>query len=236
MAAAGRSHWTAAADAELRARWQRGDTCAVIGRALGITKSAVIGRAHRIGMAKRAAPIALRKVYKRAEDTASLIAAVQQRLSVPAPGQPADGRSEREPWTAQQDLLLVEMWNAGSTRAQIGAAVGRSLNAVKSRREVLNLAPRERLVVQPDPIAVPLVADAPHATPAVAVRAPVVRRAPHAGIVRPSSMPLRRDQPCQWPTTEGRRHFFRCCEPRHGGRVYCEAHAAQAYRCVEKAA
>lgn len=46
-----------ARDAELRARWEAGETAGQIAAALGLTKNSVVGRAHRLGLAARASPI-----------------------------------------------------------------------------------------------------------------------------------------------------------------------------------
>jgi GcrA cell cycle regulator len=43
-----RPFWTEAQDAELRNRWRLGEPCAVIAAALGKSKNAVVGRAHRL--------------------------------------------------------------------------------------------------------------------------------------------------------------------------------------------
>jgi GcrA cell cycle regulator len=49
--------WSDADDALLRSLWIEGLTCSQIGLRLGITKSAVIGRARRIGVGGRPNPI-----------------------------------------------------------------------------------------------------------------------------------------------------------------------------------
>lgn len=49
--------WTPAEDANLTARWAAGETAASIGREMSRTKSAVIGRVHRLSLPKRPRPI-----------------------------------------------------------------------------------------------------------------------------------------------------------------------------------
>lgn len=49
--------WTAEEDARLRDLWNGGHTCSEIGALMGRTKSAIIGRAHRQSLPKRASPI-----------------------------------------------------------------------------------------------------------------------------------------------------------------------------------
>ena len=51
--------WTALSTQRLRGMWSDGLTCSQIARALGpqFTPSMVIGKAHRLGLAKRPSPI-----------------------------------------------------------------------------------------------------------------------------------------------------------------------------------
>lgn len=48
-----RSPWTPELDARLRAYWSEGLSCSQIGVALGVTRNAAIGRAHRLGLPTR---------------------------------------------------------------------------------------------------------------------------------------------------------------------------------------
>lgn len=50
------SPWPAR-DAELRARWDAGESTGAIAAAMGLTKNAVVGRAHRLGLAARGNPV-----------------------------------------------------------------------------------------------------------------------------------------------------------------------------------
>lgn len=52
----GPSPWTRERDATLTAHWNAGHSSTVIGKVMGITKNAVIGRAHRLKLPRRAAP------------------------------------------------------------------------------------------------------------------------------------------------------------------------------------
>ena len=49
--------WTAEAIARLTAFWDEGHSTAEIGRHMGISKSAVVGKAHRLGLPPRPSPI-----------------------------------------------------------------------------------------------------------------------------------------------------------------------------------
>ena len=54
------SIWTPNLVEQLRSLWQTEASTAEIGRRLGISKNAVVGKAHRLGLANRAAPVAAR--------------------------------------------------------------------------------------------------------------------------------------------------------------------------------
>ena len=49
--------WTSAKIQELTTRWNAGESSAAIGRAMGMTKNKVVGKAHRLGLAGRESPI-----------------------------------------------------------------------------------------------------------------------------------------------------------------------------------
>ncbi len=49
--------WTPERIAELQKLWQEGLSTAEIGRQLGISKNAVVGKAHRLGLSSRPSPI-----------------------------------------------------------------------------------------------------------------------------------------------------------------------------------
>lgn len=52
--------WTAPEDSKLEALWIEGHTSAEIGRMMGKTKNAILGRVHRLKLAARASPITQR--------------------------------------------------------------------------------------------------------------------------------------------------------------------------------
>uniref|UniRef100_UPI0022EA7F36 GcrA family cell cycle regulator n=1 Tax=Falsiroseomonas oryzae TaxID=2766473 RepID=UPI0022EA7F36 len=49
--------WTAEAIERLRALWAEGHSTAEIGRRMGISKNAVVGKAHRLSLPPRPSPI-----------------------------------------------------------------------------------------------------------------------------------------------------------------------------------
>ena len=58
------SPWTNERDAQLRTLWDAGLSGADIGKRMGITKNAVIGRVHRLKLAPRVSPINISKTVK----------------------------------------------------------------------------------------------------------------------------------------------------------------------------
>lgn len=67
------SLWTAERDMHLAELWSAGVTTAVIGAAMGVTKNAVIGRAHRLGLSRRLGALAQHRPWS-AEDDSTLCA------------------------------------------------------------------------------------------------------------------------------------------------------------------
>lgn len=82
--------WSPEAIERLRALWAEGHSTAEIGRRMGITKNAVVGKAHRLNLSARPSPIRreaegeARSVVPRAPRVA-----VAQRMTLPAAASPA---------------------------------------------------------------------------------------------------------------------------------------------------
>ena len=49
--------WTATDELWLATLWEHGETITAIGRAMGISRNAVVGKAHRMGLAPRRSPL-----------------------------------------------------------------------------------------------------------------------------------------------------------------------------------
>ncbi len=69
--------WTEDAIARLRALWAEGHSTAEIGRRMGISKNAVVGKAHRLGLEARPSPI------RREETSEAHTAAAPRRVLGP---------------------------------------------------------------------------------------------------------------------------------------------------------
>ncbi|RAI60851.1 GcrA family cell cycle regulator [Roseicella frigidaeris] len=72
--------WTAEAIDQLRSLWAEGHSTAEIGRRMGISKNAVVGKAHRLNLPARPSPI-----RREAEGSAAPRPAPVRRAAVPPP-------------------------------------------------------------------------------------------------------------------------------------------------------
>ncbi|MFC7475364.1 GcrA family cell cycle regulator [Dankookia sp. GCM10030260] len=72
--------WTAEAIDQLRAYWAEGHSTAEIGRRMGISKNAVVGKAHRLNLPARPSPI-----RREAEAAPRPVAAPRRPAATPAP-------------------------------------------------------------------------------------------------------------------------------------------------------
>ncbi|MBV1795981.1 GcrA family cell cycle regulator [Siccirubricoccus sp. G192] len=80
--------WTAEAIDQLRGFWAEGHSTAEIGRRMGISKNAVVGKAHRLDLPARPSPI------RREAEGAAGAPSVPQSRRLPAPREAAPRRPE----------------------------------------------------------------------------------------------------------------------------------------------
>jgi GcrA cell cycle regulator len=122
--------WDAAQIAQLRALWGTGISTAEIGRRMGISKNAVVGKAHRIGLESLPSPIKRDGPPKRkrprragAVTLAPVAAAVEPAAATPAPRMRAEPRvaarcqfliGERPNWVACDAPAHVRLGADGS--------------------------------------------------------------------------------------------------------------------------
>src|SRR3712207_2734250 len=85
--------WTAEAIDQLRALWAEGHSTAEIGRRMGVSKNAVVGKAHRLNLPARPSPI-------RREAEGSLRVGPPPRRTPPAPRMAAPMRRLEAPEVA----------------------------------------------------------------------------------------------------------------------------------------
>ena len=85
--------WTEDQITELVKLWNEGKTTAEIGRALGKTKNAVVGKAHRLSLSARPSPIKRSKAAETATPSAKKAAARTPK----APPQQPEAQGKRKP-------------------------------------------------------------------------------------------------------------------------------------------
>ena len=97
--------WNDEAIARLRALWDEGHSTAEIGRRMGVTKNAIVGKAHRLELPARPSPI------RRAADPAHVARRDQVRRAT-GPTLPATQASAAQPWTRilQPPRIRTRAW------------------------------------------------------------------------------------------------------------------------------
>jgi GcrA cell cycle regulator len=190
----------------LRDLWTEGHSTAEIGRRLGVSKNAIVGKAHRLDLDARPSPIR-RDGAKPSQDRVQMTAGPTLpplASAVPAAAIPLD---------APREVSIVPP-----------APAVPSLPQTAFPGPVSNVQP---LRVISSPAAVQ--AQAPSARP-IAPAMPIVRVAPPRAPMS-SSMPIRRSAPsCCWPIGEpGTKEFRFCDDASLAGKPYCDEHARLAY-------
>ena len=97
--------WTAETVAHLRTLWTEGHSTAEIGRRMGISKNAVVGKAHRLGLPPRPSPIQGKGTSERPRTRARIrpdgpSLPPLRPVAESAPSHPAADSSPPHPWTA----------------------------------------------------------------------------------------------------------------------------------------
>lgn len=192
--------WTPEAIEALRGFWAEGHSTAEIGRRMGISKNAVVGKAHRLTLPPRPSPI-------RREST---IGAAPATRSAPAAA-PAQPRSVQAP---AAPVMPAQPSQATATQAAASPAPA---------QPAAPAAPAQHRMATPAPAPVA-------AQPAPRPAAPPARKpAPVSNaIVRPFLRSSSRS--CCWPIGEpGTPEFRFCTAQAMSGKPYCPEHAAVAY-------
>lgn len=123
------------------------------------------------------------------------------------------------PWTRQADDELTAHWRAGLSTTAIGAAMGRSKNAIIGRAHRLNLPARESPIKRRAP-------DNPKTSKPAPKLAPpsIIPQARGSAYVAP------RDVGCRWISNDDLRNPAWCDRERVAMRAYCAEHLARCYQ------
>jgi GcrA cell cycle regulator len=201
--------WSEEVILQLRELWAEGHSTAEIGRRLGVSKNAIVGKAHRLELAARPSPI------KREGSTAETPRGLAVRRAE-GPTLPPLASDEPLPPPPREIVRLME-----------AAAPIEMEPAVSPRQEPPAIVAMDSAAV----VSLPMVPPIPAARPAQISMAPS-----RPTIVAPprtqSSMPRSygRVVTCCWPLGEpGTRGFRFCDDPSDPGKPYCGEHAKLAY-------
>jgi GcrA cell cycle regulator len=160
MANRNTSAWPAEKDAMLIKLWEEGLAVSKIGEAMGITKNAVVGRAHRLEernlLERRKSPII--REYARSNKPKSA-----PRVS--GPTLPVLASATTAPNMHENAAMFTHMWNDGASYKKLSATFGISQSNVNNWRARLKLPPR---FGHSAPTAVPPLPSQPSAPPVMA--------------------------------------------------------------------
>lgn len=204
--------WTDERIATLRELWEQGLSASQIAGKLGnITRNAVIGKVHRLGLSGRPSPVRTERAATPAAASAAPVAAAP---AAPAPQAPA------RPVEAHQPRILP----AGPAPGTAPAAAP----AVRPVRLVTTTSADVAAQAVPKPRILP-------ANPAPAERAPAPRAAAPAEpepMVRATLLSIN-DRMCKWPLGDpGEPGFHFCGRRAQTGMPYCQDHARIAYQAA----
>lgn len=224
--------WTDETIARLRELWGQGLSTADIGRQLGITKNAVVGKAHRLGLPPRPSPIRNRDGESAVEagQAPEEAQAVTGPDPVPPPqneakaGEAKTGEAAAPPVVAAPPVDEAPAPETPVTGAP--AAEAPPAEPVKKAPAPRAEAPPEpKGDAKPSPVAPPVAAPSTRTSARSAAPSRATARS-GAGLDRPA----RRGPTCCWPIGDpGTPEFRFCGAPALSGKPYCAEHAAIAY-------
>ncbi|MGH6946347.1 MAG: GcrA family cell cycle regulator [Kiloniellales bacterium] len=100
---------------ELRRLWQAGYSASAIGKALGVSKNAVVGKAHRLKLTARPSPIRAGGAPRRRSVVPAVVAARPEKPAAVAPpaAAPQPAREQRPKVAAQNGKGPACLWPIG---------------------------------------------------------------------------------------------------------------------------
>jgi GcrA cell cycle regulator len=222
--------WTAEAIEALRGFWAEGHSTAEIGRRMGISKNAVVGKAHRLNLPPRPSPIrrdgegrlpsAPQPATLAQPSAAPAMVAATPDVLAPASEAPASEATAPEPRLTAAVMAEPPVADPMVTLPPLVQPAA-PLPAAAAPRPAESTPPAPQL--QAPPVQAP-------APPVAAPRpaAPPRRVAPPTAVVRPFQRSTGRS--CCWPIGEpGTPEFRFCTGEAMSSKPYCAEHAAVAY-------
>ena len=232
--------WTEETIARLRALWQQGLSTAEIGRQLSVTKNAVVGKAHRLGLQARPSPIRRPPASAGAAEPGEAVVAPAPALAT------ASAPATETAAAASASVVVPPAVSPVVAAAPAPVAVVPSAVVPPVVAPVVPVAPRVaeaapvvspvRQQAEPVPQAPvraerePVVQAVPPPPPVVApsVSRPETPRAPLRAVSSPA--PRRSGLSCCWPLGDpGTPGFHFCGATPVPGKPYCAEHAQLAY-------
>jgi GcrA cell cycle regulator len=197
--------WTEERIDRLKAMWTKGSTASQIAEELGgVSRNAVIGKAHRLGLESRPSPV---KAGEEKEKKAK--AAPAPRAPKPAAPKPAPVAAAREP-------------AAEAPRASTASAQPQQPKSDSPTMQYRSVGPGGFIRQGPGDTQAPI----PPAPPRRLVPAK-----PSADVADKTSLLDLNDRVCRWPMGHpGEPDFHFCGEPSNPGYPYCVAHCGVAYQ------
>ncbi|QNE31818.1 GcrA cell cycle regulator [Sphingomonas sp. NBWT7] len=221
--------WTDERIDTLRKMWEGGQTASQIAEALGgVSRNAVIGKAHRLGLQSRPSPVVPKDAEAKAEPAAPVIAAAAT---------PAEAEPEPVAAAAPEPAPEVEEIEA---EAEPEAASGPVFTQAADHRPITITTPLEpersvdqmRMVRSVGPGG--FVRQAPGEQQAPSTPAPprrLVPAKPSAEIAGKTTLLELSDKVCKWPLGHpGEPDFHFCGDKVNPGFPYCVSHCGHAYQ------
>ncbi|MCH4091494.1 GcrA family cell cycle regulator [Acetobacter sp.] len=232
--------WTDETIARLKALWQEGLSTAEIGRQLGITKNAVVGKAHRLGLPARPSPIRRQDGKTSARKTGEAdgqVKAAAPRRSGKEEGlaEPAEAVAAAQPVAVAASMTTGDVATAVVRKPVEKPVVTCSEDTESALVKQASVAVQEKPAEERVKAVVPAVVKAVQEEPAAEKAASVEKKA--SPVARPAAQrlaavmePRRRSATCCWPLGDpGTPGFHFCGATPLPGKPYCAEHAALAY-------
>ncbi|QDH16659.1 GcrA family cell cycle regulator [Swingsia samuiensis] len=215
--------WTDEAIARLRDLWSQGLSTAEIGRQLSITKNAVVGKAHRLGLPSRPSPIRSRK-------------AKEGETVEPTPRRkPAPRKTAKEVKAAADQTSVVSKKPSSGAEKPKEALAAASVEEKKKEVEATSHIVKKVVEAAPQTVKAKVVEKAVEAPAKVVPLTPpkpaqTSRPLPPPRFLGSIDRSTRRGPACCWPIGDpGTPGFHFCGATPLSGKPYCAEHAAIAY-------
>ena len=143
----GKGAWSRERDTQLAKLWRDGLPSTEIGRRMGITKNAALGRIHRLKLQPRRSPIQIHSSAEKAVLAQAKAARRAAKITLPSLLDPigsgariAPRGSRRQEWTGAEMVRIRALVSNGASLTDIGRDFGLARETVRCRFKRLGLA------------------------------------------------------------------------------------------------